>query len=72
MNIKTKLLSNDDVTLNTIKEYWYKEWSEKSMSKKIKSLESKGSNEKLPLLFVVKNNEKIIGTAGQPVAIYFY
>lgn len=64
MKFETLLFKNDQKILKTIKDYWYEEWSEKSMAKKINSLQNKASYDPLPLLFVAKYKGGIVGTAG--------
>lgn len=68
MNVEIDFLKNNQQFLVEIAESWCREWSESwdkaAISKKAEKLKKKANINHLPILFVAKNGNEFVGTAG--------
>jgi RimJ/RimL family protein N-acetyltransferase len=67
-NIEIAYLANNQQFLKEIAGYWCREWSEswdeEAINKKIEKLKKKANTHELPILFVSKDGDELVGTAG--------
>lgn len=67
-NIEIDYLANNQQFLDEIAGYWCREWSDswddEAIARKVEKLKNKANTEQIPILFVAKDGQKFVGTAG--------